>query len=147
MKRIGLLVCSHKKRLNENSQEKCRAEDMYIGEVFLKAKNEGLRLFCCDDWHILSSKYCLLDKEKEIPYYDMYLPHQSEEYKTDWNKKVLSRLGELYDLKHDVFYIFGERLYYENIIPYLNCIVFQCESGSLDLDIYTEYRNGEKCKQ
>lgn len=143
MKRIGLLVCSKRKKLYEKSHNKCRAEDMYLGSVFLKAKNEGLERFCCEDWHILSSKYYLLGRATEIPYYDMYLPEQSCEYKNDWNRQVLVRLNDLYDLKHDVFYIFGDQNYYENLITHLNCVIFNCENGNLDFYTFTEYKNGE----
>ena len=145
MKRIGLVACS-KHKLGEGTPEKVyKAQDIYTGNTFSISKRIGLKKFHCDDWHILSAKYNLLDKDTEISYYDMYLRHQSTAYKKAWIQSILSKLNDKYDLEKDVFYIFGGSDYYRGLLPYLHCYVFGYKnSNTIDLDNITEYRFGKK---
>ena len=68
---------------------------------------------------------------------------QSTEYKKKWAEDVLNKLKSKYELKNDIFYIFGGKSYYEYLIPHLNCVVFSYKnSNCIDLDKKNEYRNG-----
>lgn len=145
MKRIGLIACSAHKLGKENPAQKFKAQDIYTGNTFKKSKTVGLSRFGCEDWHILSTKYGLLDKDDEISYYDMYLGHQRTAYKKAWAEKVVARLKEKYDLTQTVFYIFGGADYYKRLLPHLHCFVFKyINSNTINLDDMTEYRFGEK---
>ena len=75
MGRIGLLACSKSKLGAETPDRLVPAQDIYQGRTFKRAKSEGLKMYGCEDWFILSGKadYNLLDKDAEIKYYDVYL--------------------------------------------------------------------------
>ena len=147
MKKIGLLACCKRKSGKENPAQKFKAQDIYTGNTFKKSKTIGLRRFGCEDWHILSAKYGLLDKDDEISYYDMYLGCQPAAYKKAWAEKVVSRLKEKYDLTQTVFYIFGGADYYKRLLPHLHCFVFKyINSNVINFDDMTEYRFGGKSK-
>ena len=94
MKRIGLIACSAHKLGKENPAQKFKAQDIYTGNTFKKSKTVGLSRFGCEDWHILSAKYGLLDKDDEISYYDMYLGHQRTTYKKARADEVITKLKE-----------------------------------------------------
>ncbi len=145
MKKIALIACSKKKLGADCPDRKFKSQDIYTGNTFKKSKAAYKSRFGCEDFHILSAKYNLLDKDEEIPYYDMYLGHQSSEYKKEWAETVLAKLRGKYDLKDTVFYIFGGRDYYKDLLPHLNCVVFgYISSGCIDLDSPKEFRNGGK---
>ena len=145
MKKIGLLACCKRKSGKDNPAQKFKAQDIYTGNTFKKSKTVGLSRFGCEDWHILSAKYGLLDKDDEISYYDMYLGCQPAAYKKAWAEKVVSRLKEKYDLTQTVFYIFGGSDYYKGLLPHLHCFVFRyINSNAINFDDMTEYRFGEK---
>lgn len=141
---IGLIACSSRKLGQDNLAEKYLAKDIYKGNTFIKSKEEGLKKYKCEEWYILSGKYGLLDKNERISYYNLYLGKQSAEYKKKWAENVLNTLKSKYDLKNDIFYIFGGKSYYEHLIPHLHCIVFAYKnSNCIDLNKPTEYRNGD----
>lgn len=145
MKRIGLIACSCSKLGESELERKFKAKDIYTGNTFGISKNIGLKRFNCDDWHILSAKYDLLDKDEEITYYDVYLAKQKTSYKRTWVQSVISKLNKKYDLKNDVFYIFGGSDYYRGLLPYLHCFVFSYKNcNTIDLDNMTEYVFGIK---
>ena len=145
MKRIGLIACSYHKLGESEPERKFKAKDIYTGNTFRISKNIGLKRFNCDDWNILSAKYNLLDKDEEIAYYDVYLAKQSSDYKKLWVQSVITKLNEKYDLKNDVFYIFGGSDYYRGLLPYLHCFVFGYKNcNTIDLDNMTEYVFGTK---
>lgn len=145
MKRIGLIACSCHKLGESEPERKFKAKDIYTGNSFRISKNIGLKRFNCDDWNILSAKYNLLDKDEEIAYYDVYLAKQSSDYKKLWVQSVITKLNEKYDLKNDVFYIFGGSDYYRGLLPYLHCFVFGYKNcNTIDLDNMTEYVFGIK---
>lgn len=145
MKHIALIACSKSKQGQNDPARKFKAQDIYTGNTFKLAKTEGIRRFGCEDFHILSSKYYLLDKDDEISYYDMYLGSQSASYKKMWAGKVISALKAKYDIENTIFYIFGGHSYYENLTPHLNCVVFgYISSSKIDLEKPTEYKNGGK---
>ncbi len=145
MKIIGLLGCSATKQGKDNPTQKFKAQDIYQGNTFRISKTIGLKKFNCDDWHILSAKYDLLNKDDEISYYDMYLGHQSSAYKKKWTKKIIEKLKSKYDLNNDVFYIFAGSDYYTGLLPYLHCFVFGYKSSNMiNLDAITEYVYGER---
>lgn len=145
MKRIGLLACS-KSKLGENSPKTLyKAQEIYTGYTFTISKNIGLNRFECEDWHILSAKHNLLDKDDKISYYDMYLGHQNSKYKKEWAATVISKLKEKYDLDNDVFYIFAGKDYYKDLLKHLHCFVFGYKnSNSINMDDITEYYYGKK---
>ena len=145
MKTIGLIGCSATKLGKDNPSQKFKAQDIYQGNTFKISKTIGLEKFKCDDWHILSAEHDLLDKDKEISYYDRYLGGQSSSYKKSWAQKVLQKLREKYDLDNDVFYIFAGSDYYKGLLPDLHCVVFSYKSSNMiDLDSPTEYVYGVK---
>ena len=145
MKRIGLIACSCHKLGESEPERKFKAKDIYTGNTFRISKNIGLKRFNCDDWNILSAKYNLLDKDQEIAYYDVYLAKQSSDYKKLWVQSVITKLNEKYDLKNDVFCIFGGSDYYRALLPNLHCFVFGYKnSNTIDLDNMTEYVFGTK---
>lgn len=141
---IGLIACSSRKLGQDNLAEKYLAKDIYKGNTFIKSKEEGLKKYKCEEWYILSGKYGLLDKNERISYYNLYLGKQSAEYKKKWAENVLYTLKSKYDLKNDIFYIFGGKSYYKYLLPHLHCIVFTYKnSNCIDLDKTIEYRNGK----
>lgn len=145
MKRIGLIACSCSKLGESEPERKFKAKDIYTGNTFSISKNIGLKRFNCDDWHILSAKYNLLDKDDEISYYNVWLHNKNAAYKNEWAKSVVSKLKDNYDLKNDVFFIFGGSDYYRVLLPYLHCFVFGYKnSNTIDLDNMTEYVFGTK---
>ena len=95
-----------------------------------------------DDWHILSAKYALLDKNTLICYYDLCLTKQTPQYKKMWAEEILEKLQEKYDLKNDEFHIFGPKSYYENLIPYLNSVVYDYNGYNINLAAPVFYKNG-----
>ena len=141
---IGLIACSSTKLGKNSPAEKYLAKDIYKGRTFILSKEEGLKKYKCEEWYILSGKYGLLDKDEYISYYNLYLGKQSTEYKKKWAEDVLNKLKSKYDLKNDIFYIFGGKSYYERLMPHLNCVVFSYKnSNCIDLNKKTEYRNGK----
>lgn len=147
MKRIGLIACSCHKLGEPEPERKFKAKDIYTGNTFRISKNIGLKRFDCEDWHILSAKFNLLDKDDEIAYYDVYLAKQSSGYKKAWVQSIITKLKEKYDLENDIFYIFGGSDYYRGLLPYLHCFVFAYKnSNTIDLDNMTEYVFGKKAK-
>ena len=145
MKKIGLLACSAHKLGKDTPEKLFKAQDIYTGNTFRLAKTAGLKKFGCEDYHILSAKFDLLDKDDEIAYYDMYLGHQKTAYKKEWAEKVLAKLKEKYDLDDTLFYIFGGQDYYRGLLPYLNCVVFSyISSNMINLNDATEYHKGIK---
>lgn len=155
MKHIGLIGCSKSKlRQNDAPDKLFRAEDIYQGKTFLKSKNEGLARFGCEDFYILSAKHELLDKDKEICYYDVKLAEATAPKTADscetvdkkiWAGKILEQLKMKFDLAEVKFYIFAVKDYYEYLTPYLNCVVFNFEDPEcIDFDNFTEYKNGRR---
>ena len=145
MTHIALIGCSKTKLGSDTPEKLFKAQDIYQGNTFLKAKNEGVARFGCEDFHILSAKFGLLNKDDEIAYYDMYLGKQSTSYKKEWIAKVLSALRTRYDLQNTKFYIFAGSDYYKDLVSHLNCVVFAYKSSNtINLDNSTEYMNGGK---
>ena len=143
MNTIGLIGCSKHKLGQDNPTRKYRAQDIYQGNTFKISKTIGIKKFHCDDWHILSANYDLLNKDDEIEYYDMYLGHQSSAYKKQWAQNVISKLQQKYDLAEDVFYIFAGSDYYRDLLPYLHCFVFNYKScNTINLEEPVEYVYG-----
>ena len=119
---IGLIACSKTKLGKDMPGKKFKAQDIYQGNTFKKSKSEGIKLYNCDDWFILSGNkdYNLLDKNEEIQYYDVYLGKQNKIYKNEWGEKVKSKLIQKgFDLENDVFYIFGGASYYKPLLSFL----------------------------
>ena len=60
---IGLIACSKTKLGKDMPEKKFKAQDIYQGNTFKKSKSEGIKLYNCDDWFILSGNkdYNLLD--------------------------------------------------------------------------------------
>ncbi len=147
MKRIGLIACSCHKLGESEPERKFKAKDIYTGNTFRISKNIGLKRFNCEDWHILSAKFNLLDKDDEIAYYDVYLAKQSSGYKKAWVQSVITKLKEKYDLENDIFYIFGGSDYYRGLLPYLHCFVNTYKnSKTIDLNNMNEYVIANKAK-
>lgn len=146
MKRIGLIACSASKKGKDNPEQLFKAQDIYTGRTFLLSKNVGLKKFNCDDWDILSAEHKLLDKNKEIHYYDRYLHNEPADYKHCWVQTVIESLKAKYDLSQDVFYIFGGSDYYKGLLSYLHCYVFKFNKDRvINLNAITEYLYGKKC--
>ncbi|WP_296090086.1 DUF6884 domain-containing protein [uncultured Treponema sp.] len=145
MKNIALLGCSAHKLGQNEPDKKFKAQDIYTGNTFIKSKTIGLKRFNCEDFHILSAKYGLLDKDDEISYYDMYLGHQKADYRKKWSQKILEKLKEKYDLTDTVFFIFAGSDYYKNLISHLNCVIFgYLNSNTINFEDSKEYNNGGK---
>jgi hypothetical protein len=142
--KIGLIACSKTKLGKDTPEKKFKAQDIYQGNTFKKSKSEGIKLYDCDDWFILSGKedYNLLDKNEEIQYYDVDLGKENKAYKNAWAKNVESKLIKKgFNLENDIFYIFGGSSYYEPLLPFLkNCIAFKFKSSNtiqLDCPVYS----------
>jgi len=84
--KIALVSCVSKKQLGIH-----KAKDLYISSWFKKARayieNKNY-----NKWYILSAQYYLVEPDQELPYYEMYLPKQSKEYKKEWGIKVSEQL-------------------------------------------------------
>lgn len=95
--KIALVSCVSKKKLGIH-----KAKDLYISDWFKKARvyveNNNY-----DKWCILSAKYYLVDPEQELPYYELYLPKQSKEYKQEWANKVMGQLSAISSCDIDIF--------------------------------------------
>jgi len=84
--KIALVSCVNKKQFGIH-----KAKDLYISDWFKKARayveNNNY-----NKWYILSAQYYLVNPEQELPYYEIYLPKQSKEYKQQWGIKVSEQL-------------------------------------------------------
>lgn len=145
MRKIALIGCCKKKLGENNPNALFYAKDIYIGNSFKKSKTEGVKIFNCEDYYILSAEHCLLDKNKKITYYDKTLSKMKAKDKREWAKTVLDELNQKFDLRNDEFYIFAGKNYYENLVGHLNCVVFKYKnSNCITFDIKEKFRNGLK---
>ena len=158
MKTIALIACSGSKHRDIKEVE---AQNLYTGKTFLLARDKGVKKFHCDDFYIISAKHHLLEKEKEISWYDVQLKssvidHENNDKKIEtnsqWANKVLEQLKEKgFDLCKDKFIIFGGQNYYKNLIKHLNCCFYRFKTGqyslkeeNLNLKYWDELSNGGK---
>jgi len=95
--KIALVSCVSKKQQGIH-----KAKDLYISEWFKKARTyvESNNYY---KWYILSAKYHLVEPEQELPYYEMYLPTQSKDYKKEWGIKVSQQLLFPSETEIDIF--------------------------------------------
>ena len=144
MKKIGLVACTKRKLGAHNNSRKYLSKRIYIGRRFRKAKEIILRKIGCNNWLVLSSKYNLLEKDKKISYYNMYLKEKEELYKKEWSKIVIEKLKNKYDLSNTVFYIFAEDCYYKNLLNDIHCFIFNYDEkkNKWDLNNSIEYIYG-----
>lgn len=122
MKRIGLIACS-KSKLKEaerNPKLEVAAKDMYTGPNYRKALHEGLNLYHCDSYYILSGKYGLLQPDDKVQYYDCYLGKKGMKYRKEWSEKVYKALCEKTGNPDENEYIFfAPKAYCEHLLPRL----------------------------
>ena len=128
--KIALIACSKTKQGADDLTKKFRADELYLGNSFKKAKNEGVKMYNCDDYFIISAEHHLIEKDKMITYYDKTLNNMREGEKKEWSLIVLKQLAERFDLENDEFYIFGGSNYYKYLFPYLNCTVFKYRNSN-----------------
>lgn len=144
MRKIALIGCCKKKLRGNDPNDLFRSRDIYLGYSFKKAKTVGVELFHCEDYYILSAKHFLLDKNKEITYYDKTLRDMKAQERREWAITVLNELNQKFDLRNDKFYIFAGKIYYENITNHLNCVTFKYDHYNATFDIKEEFTNGGK---
>ena len=145
-KKIGLVACSASKEGEDDHTRIFLAQDIYKGNVFDTSKK-----YCLDpankfdDWYILSDMHHLLEKTAMISYYDMNLSQLDATSRQLWSHIVFQQLESRFDLKNDVFYIFGGHNYYDYLLGHLNCVVFEYK-GRNCINIKTPriYLNGGK---
>ena len=148
MRRIALIGCSSSKLGKDTPNALFPAGEIYQGKNFLKAKNQGISHFGCEEeYYILSGKFGLLHKDALIAYYDTYLGDFSESEKRAWAKKVLAQLEEQFDLKDTQFVIFAGRDYSKNIKEHLNCITLKYNRRILTFDVDEILENGDSDEQ
>ncbi|MBQ3369055.1 hypothetical protein IJG44_09175 [bacterium] len=145
-KKIGLIACSKSKTGENDHTEIFLAQNIYTGNVFKESKK-----YCLepsngfDDWYILSDMHHLLDKNALISYYDMDLNKLGATYCQLWSQIVFKQLESKFDLKNDIFYIFGARNYYKHLLGHLNCVVFEYKGRNcMNLQTPRIYLNGGK---
>ncbi len=85
MQTVVLISCGKTKK---NLQ--CKAENMYISNRFQLAKEYSTRI--SSNWFIISAKYGLLEPEREIKPYDVWLGNFSNVEKQAWCDKVKKSL-------------------------------------------------------
>ncbi len=140
---IALIACSGSKSLEEGSKKKIQAQKLYTGQTFELARDKGVKKFHCDDFYIISAKHHLLEKNKPTGWYNVQLKSsvidherkgKTKETNSQWAKKVLEQLKQKgFDLKKDLFIIFGGQNYYKNLIRHLNCRFFRFRPGQYSL--------------
>lgn len=113
MKTIILIPCCKNKR-----QTPCRAEEMYIGQLF-KARLKYAKQLNPDEIFILSAKYGLLTCDEIIEPYNVTLKDFSKEKKIEWSMNVLDKLKSFCSTTDDKFIILASNFYIEHILPFI----------------------------
>ena len=142
MRRIALVACSKTKnpKAVEQPDELFSAQDMYIGNNYRKALSEGLGLFGCEDYFILSGKHGLLKKTDKIKYYDCYLAKKRVGYRRQWSDGVYQALEASFnDLSDIQFVFFAGSKYYEYLKDRLNCIMLVFNGQHMTFDVKEEH--------
>jgi len=110
--KIALVSCVSKKQKGIH-----KAKDLYVSDWFKKARiyveNNNY-----NKWYILSAKHYLVEPEKELGYYELYLPKQSKEYKREWGLKVSGQLIIPNDKNVEID-IFAGVEYRKHLVPLL----------------------------
>lgn len=136
MRRIALIGCSKKKLGKNCPNKKFKANDIYLGNNFKKALNEGIEYFNCkNDFYILSDKYELLSKNDKISYYDVCLRDFSIYEKKKWASNVLQELKNKFNLVDTEFVIFASDIYCKYIKNHINCIVLKFNYRNITFQI------------
>lgn len=125
--KIVFIGCGARKR-----KEACKAKDMYIGPLFVKALQYAGTLNA-DRIYVLSAKYHLLSLDKVISPYDETLNKKTSKEIKEWSRIVVNRMREDdIDLhKDELVFLCGVRYYkylLDNIgnpsnvvLPYKDC--------------------------
>lgn len=106
--KIALISCVSKKQEGIH-----KARDLYISDWFKKTKTYVENKY--NKWYILSAKHYLVEPDQKLPYYEMYLPIQSKEYKQNWANTVVSQIT-IPPCKIDIF---AGKEYRKYLIPLL----------------------------
>jgi hypothetical protein len=126
MERIVLIACASKK-----GSSKAKAKDLYTSTLFKSSLSYANRINA-DKIYILSALHHLLDLEVEIEPYNVTLSNVSKgqrnnslivlskKEKFEWGKKVVEQLGNLHDLKTDLFIFLAGKEYITPISKSLN---------------------------
>ena len=144
MDRIALIGCSKSKKGKETPTTSFPAKEIYTGKNFLKSVKEGVKRFHCKDFYILSAERGLLEKDKEICWYDRSLYEMCAADCQQWAKKVLEGLRSKYDLKNTEFVIFAGSLYTKYLVGHLNCITLRFNGRHITFEEKNKYDNGGK---
>ena len=165
MRKIALIGCSSKKVKGsiDDHDKIYEAQALYDGDTFKIAVDEECwkEKFGCENFHILSAKYHLLDKNTLISWYNYkldnrYVKNYEENEKGDrvesnkeWAEKVIEQLQNekhRYDLERDKFYIFAGQNYYENLKTHLkNCVTFDYYKGYV-INLKSKHEQNNGCK-
>jgi len=144
MRRIALIGCSKKKQGKDCATALYKAADIYLGNNYKIAKEQGIKYFQCEEkFYILSGKYGLLASDERISYYDTYLGKFPVKEKIKWAKMVLEQLKHNFDLSSTEFVIFAGDSYSKYIKAYLNCIILKFERRTITFEIKEQLSNGK----
>lgn len=93
---------------SDKASSRCKARDMYTGEVFKKSLEyaESLKP---DKLYILSGKHELLDPNKEIDPYNLYIGDKSSEWRKEWAERVIDQMKAAHiDFNTKTYFMAGE---------------------------------------
>ena len=108
---MALVSCVNQKRGG-----RFKAHDLYVSDWFKKAKRHVMANY--HHWHILSAKYYLLQPEKPIDYYQLYLPKTPLDYRKKWAMIVFQQIEKLYRKETEIHIYAGEH-YRKYLVPLL----------------------------
>ena len=105
MRKVTLVTCAKNKK-----HDGChKARDLYTGNYYKKCMEYAD--FLGYPAYILSAEHHLLPLDKEISWYDKYLPDMPENEQKDWAETVAADLRNRYDVENTAFIILAGMAY------------------------------------
>ena len=105
MNKVVLISCVSKKR-----NESCKARNLYISDLFIKALYYAENVVKADKIFVLSAEYGLVPLDKIIDPYDKTLNKMKKSEVLQWSNMVLQDLKNNIDINNDkVIFMAGEK--------------------------------------
>lgn len=125
MARIALISCTSNKKAY-----KCPARELYSESPRFRRAYAFAKLVA-DKIFILSAKHGLVPEDMVIEPYDETLKEKSAQQRRAWGAMVLKELNKVCDVERDEFVVLASKVYYENLLPYLNQFWLPLKNKSL----------------